>query len=152
METNVFGVVRTVGATLPALKRARGRLAIVGSVAGHVPTPGASPYHMSKFAVRAFAESLHDELARDGVTVTLISPGFVVSDLGRVDRHGRRHEQDRSAAPAWLRMPTDTAARRIVTTIERRRREAVITGHGKLIVFAYRHWPWLVRAAARFAR
>ncbi|HEX5814554.1 MAG TPA: SDR family NAD(P)-dependent oxidoreductase, partial [Methylomirabilota bacterium] len=52
-ETNVFGVLRTVRAALPELKRTAGRLAIVGSVSGHVATPGSSPYAMSKFAVRA---------------------------------------------------------------------------------------------------
>jgi short-subunit dehydrogenase len=149
LETNVFGVLRTIYAALPALKRARGQLAIMGSVVGHVPTPGLSPYGMSKFAVRALAEALHDELADDGVAVTLLSPGFVVSDIGHVDNQGRRHEEDASRVPAWLRMPTNEAARQIVAAIETRKREAVITAHGRLGVFLYRHAPWLVRAALR---
>jgi len=149
LETNVFGVLRTVYAALPALKRTRGQLAIMGSVSGHVPTPGLSPYNMSKFAVRALAEDLHDELAAEGVGVTLLSPGFIVSDIGRVDNQGVRHEEDGSRAPGWLRMPTAEAARQIVAAIETRKREAVITGHGRLAVFAYRHAPWLVHAAYR---
>lgn len=151
LETNLFGVLRTVYAALPALKRSRGQLAIMGSVSGHVPTPGLSPYNMSKFAVRALAEDLHDELAPEGVGVTLLSPGFVVSDIGRVDNQGRRHEEDGSRVPAWLKMPTDEAARQIVAAIETRRREAVITGHGRVAVFLYRHAPWLVHAAYRVA-
>jgi len=152
METNVFGVLRTVYAALPALKRSHGQLAIMGSVSGHVPAPGLSPYSMSKFAVRALAEALHDELADDGVAVTLLSPGFVMSEIGHVDNQGRRHERDGSRAPAWLRMPTDEAARQIVAAIETRQREAVITAHGRLGVFLYRHAPWLVRAAMRAGR
>src|SRR5919109_1840625 len=46
-ETNVFGVLRTLHATVADLKAARGRLVIVGSVAGYVATPGSSPYSMS---------------------------------------------------------------------------------------------------------
>jgi short-subunit dehydrogenase len=149
LETNLFGVLRTVYAALPALKRSRGGLAIVGSVAGHVPTPRTAPYNMSKFALRALAEDLHDELAADGVTVTLLSPGFVVSDIGRVDNQGVRHDEDRSSAPAWLRIPTDRAAREMVAAIETRRREAIIGGHARLAVFLYRHAPWLVRAGLR---
>jgi short-subunit dehydrogenase len=151
LETNVFGVLRTIYAALPAVKRTRGQLAIMGSVSGHVPTPGLSAYGMSKFAVRALAEALHDELRPDGVAVTLLSPGFVVSEIGHVDNRGERHERDGSRAPAWLRMPTDEAARQIVAAVETRRREAVITTHGRLGVFVYRHAPWLVQAAIRAA-
>jgi short-subunit dehydrogenase len=141
--------MRTIYATLPELKRTRGRLAIIGSVSGYVATPGASAYSMSKFAVRALAESLHYELARDGVTVTLISPGFVVSEIGRVDNQGQLHDRDASRAPDWLRMPTAEAARQIVAAIDAGRREAIITGHGKALVFLSRHVPWLLRALLR---
>jgi short-subunit dehydrogenase len=150
LETNVFGVLRTIYATLPALERARGRLAIIGSVSGHVPTPGSSPYTMSKFAVRALAECVRPELA-SRVTVTLVSPGFVVSDIGRVDNQGQAHEEDAATAPAWIRMPTAKAARQIADAIAAGRRDAVITGHGKLAVFLYRHAPWLVRAGVKRA-
>jgi short-subunit dehydrogenase len=153
LETNVFGVLRTAYAALPALRRARGQLVVMGSVAGHVPGPGLSAYSMSKFALRAFAESLHAELARDGVGVTLLSPGFVVSDLGRVDNQGRLHAEDASRVPRWLRLDTAEAARQIVSAIETRPREAIITTHGKLLVFLYRHAPALARALLRaFAR
>ena len=43
-ETNVFGVLRTVWASLDDIKRARGRVVIIGSVSGHVVTPGSSPF------------------------------------------------------------------------------------------------------------
>jgi len=145
-ETNVFGVLRTVYATLEDLKRTRGRLAILGSVSGHLATPGGSPYAMSKFAVRALAEALRHELRGAGVAVTLISPGFVESEIRLVDNQGTLRPEGRDAVPRWLRMGSDTAARKIVRAIERRRREAVITGHGKALVFLQRHLPGLMSA------
>ena len=145
-ETNVFGVLRTIYATLDDLKRTRGRLAILGSVSGHLATPGGSPYAMSKFAVRALAEALRNELRPAGVAVTLLSPGFVESEIRLVDNQGRLKTADRDAVPKWLRMRSDTAARKIVTAIERKRREAVITGHGKALVFVARHLPGLMSA------
>ena len=148
-ETNVFGVLRTAQAALPELRRARGRLAIVGSVSGHIATPGSSPYAMSKFAVRALAEALGHELAREGVSVTLLSPGFVASELRRVDNRGRLSERATDPIPAWLVVPTERAARRMVTAIARRRREAVITAHGRAFVFVHRHVPWLTAAVIR---
>lgn len=148
-ETNVFGVLRTVWSTLDEVKRARGRIAIIGSVAGHLATPGSSPYAMSKFAVRALAEALGHELAPTGVSVTLISPGFVESEIRRVDNTGVFRTEAREAVPAWLIVPAARAARQIVRAIARRRREVVITGHGKLGVFVQRHAPWLVAAVIR---
>ena len=151
LETNVFGVLRTLYASLPELRKTRGQFVVLGSVAGHVPTPAISAYNMSKFAVRGLAESIHDELAVSGVSVTLVSPGFVDSDIRRVDNHGTVHESAPDPVPAWLRMPTDRAARAIVRGIRRRRREVVVTGHGKALVLLYRHAPWLVRfVIARF--
>lgn len=148
-ETNVFGVLRTVQAGLADVKRARGRVVIIGSVSGHIATPGSSPYAMSKFAVRALAEALGHELARDGVSVTLISPGFVDSEIRRVDNRGVLDEAAPEPVPSWLMVPTARAARQIVSAVVRRRREAVITGHGRVSVFLQRHAPWLVAAAIR---
>jgi NAD(P)-dependent dehydrogenase (short-subunit alcohol dehydrogenase family) len=68
-ETNVFGVLRTVSAALPALRASRGTVAIIGSVSGHLATPGASAYAMSKAAVHALAGSLRREVSRAGVGV-----------------------------------------------------------------------------------
>ena len=151
LETNIFGVLRTLYAALPELRKTGGQFVVLGSVAGHVPTPTTSAYSMSKFAVRGLAESIHDELASAGVSVTLVSPGFVDSDIRRVDNHGQVNEQAPDPVPAWLRMPTERAARIIVRAVRRRRREVVVTGHGKLLVYVYRHAPWLLRfVIARF--
>jgi NAD(P)-dependent dehydrogenase (short-subunit alcohol dehydrogenase family) len=87
-ETNVFGVLRTIYAALPELEKSRGNLVIIGSVAGWVATPGASPYSMSKFALRALANAITPELRHSGIKVTLISPGFVASDIRRIDNTG----------------------------------------------------------------
>jgi len=148
-ETNVFGVLRTVYATLAELKAARGRLVVLGSVAGYVATPGSSPYSMSKFAVRALAEALGHELAPAGVAVTLVSPGYVESEIHLVDNSGRYRPAAKDPVPSWLRMPAAKAARQIVRAVARRRREVVITGHGKIAVFTQRHAPWLVAGAVR---
>jgi NAD(P)-dependent dehydrogenase (short-subunit alcohol dehydrogenase family) len=151
-ETNVFGVLRTVYATLADLKASRGRLVIIGSVNGHVAPPGTAPYAMSKFAVRALAEALGHELAPAGVSVVLISPGFVASEIRQVDNRGVWHPEPATGPPRWLVMPAGRAAQHIVRAVARRRREAVITGHGKFAVFVQRHLPGLVAMVLRGAR
>ena len=149
-ETNVFGVLRTVYATLEDLKKTRGRLVLIGSVSGHVGVPGSSAYSMSKFAVRGLAASLAHELAPYGVAVTLISPGFVESEIRQVDNRGVwRATPPPRPIPAPLVMATPTAARKIVSAVARRRREAVITGFGKTVVFLQRHLPGLLAEVIR---
>jgi short-subunit dehydrogenase len=150
LETNVFGVLRTVYATLDDLKKSRGRLVVIGSVSGYIALAGSSPYSMSKFAVRALADSLGHELAEHGVSVTLISPGFVESEIRRVDNRGiLRTEKPAPRIPAPMVMATPTAARKIVGAVARRRREVVITALGKVSVFLHRHAPGLLAQIIR---
>ena len=148
-DTNVFGVLRTIQETLPALRAARGRLVVVGSVAGYAASGAMSAYSMSKFAVRALAETLHVDLAPEGVGVTLVSPGFVDSDIRRTNNQGVVQPAARDPIPAWLRVDTATAVREILRGVDRGRAEIVVTGHGKLIVFVARHFPGLLRFAGR---
>jgi short-subunit dehydrogenase len=148
-ETNVFGLLETAKACLPELQRSRGRLVLIGSVAGYISTPRASPYSMSKFAVRALALALGPELAPRGVTVTLISPGFIESEIRQVDNRGVRHSHAKEPVPAWMLMPADVAAKKIVSAAYRRRREAIITLHGKVFVLLARFAPWVLRLAMR---
>ena len=148
-ETNVFGVLRTIHATLPELKARRGRLVVIGSVSGHLATPGSSPYAMSKFAVRALAEALGHEVAHAGVSVTHVSPGFVESEIRQVDNAGVLRAEVPEPIPGWLVVSAERAARSIVRGVARRRREVVVTPLGKVAVFFQRHTPWLVSGAIR---
>jgi short-subunit dehydrogenase len=151
-ETNVFGVLRTVYATVEELCRSRGTLVIVGSVSGYLAAPSASPYAMSKFAVRALAGALRGELAPRGVSVVLITPGFVDSEIRRVDNRGRLHPDAPDPVPRAMRMRTERAARMVVRAVARRRRERVITAHGKVAVFMARHTPRLLAYFVRRSR
>lgn len=148
-ETNVFGVLRTIYAALPEIEKTKGNIAIIGSVSGWAATPGASPYNMSKFAVRALANAITPELRLTGVKVTLISPGFVASDIRRVDNQGAFHEHAKEPIPAWLIMPTGKAVRQILRAIAKGKRETIITGHGKALVFLERFMPWMIRTVGR---
>lgn len=148
-ETNVFGVLATAKASLPALSRSKGSLAILGSVNGFVSLPGNAPYGMSKYAVRSLAESLWFELAPKGVAVTHIAPGFVESEIRMVNNEGRNTGKKSVEAPRWIVMSAETAARKIVAAIAGRRRELVLTSHGKMVVFLARFFRELWFPALR---
>lgn len=150
-DTNVFGVLHTVKASMAELERSRGRLALVGSVSGHVTVPATAAYSMSKYAVRSLADALFHELRPRGVAVTLISPGFVESEFRQVDNQGVLHPGGAEPYPRWLVMSVDTAARKIVRAIANRRREIILTGHGKLAVLVERHFPRLMSLFLRWS-
>src|SRR5216684_2862238 len=130
-ETNVFGVLRTVYAALPEIEKTQGNVVLISSVSGWVASPAASAYCMSKFAVRALANAITPELQRAGVKVTLISPGFVASNIRRVDNQGEFHAGAKEQISSWLVMPTEKAVRQMLRAVARGKREAIITGHGK---------------------
>lgn len=144
MDANVFGVVSTARWALPELQKTAGRLALVGSVSGLICLPGTGAYAASKFAVRAIGLTLAKELRGSGVTCTLIEPGFVTSDIVKVDNQGRFHPEYRDPRPKALVWPTDRAARVMARAILKRRREFVFTGHGHVGAFLGRHLSWLV--------
>jgi len=148
-DTNVFGVLRTINATLPRLKQSRGTMVLMGSVSGHLSGPTLAPYSMSKYAVRALAEAMHGELEPQGVRTVLISPGFVESDIRRVDNKGIVHPDAKEQVPRWLIMPIEKAARQMVDAIGAGKREVVITMHGKAAVFLNRHFNPLMALAMR---
>lgn len=150
MDTNVYGVLRTAYATLDDLKKKRGRLVVVSSVNGYVTFPETSPYAMSKYAVRAFCESITGELANHGVSVTMISPGFVASDIRRTNNSGKVNENAKDFVPSFLVMPTPIAARKIVDAVFKRKREKIITFHGWFMVQLSRWTPWLLHLANRW--
>ena len=148
-DTNVFGAIDTVYATLPHLIESRGRLAIVSSVLGKIGRPAMSAYAASKFAVCGFAESIYYELAELGISVTCINPGLVESNFRVVDNEGRYREEWTDPAPQFFVMPAGRAAHHIVRAIHKRRFEANVTLHGKFGIFMNRHFPWMLRMAQR---
>ena len=149
-ETNFFGVLETVYATLPHLEAAKGRLGIVSSVMGRVGVPGSAPYCASKFALVGLAQSIYYDLAERGISVSCINPGIVASEIRSVNNQGK-YTGKPDPSSTRFRMPSDKAARQIVRGLYRRTPEFVITKHGKAVTFAVRHFPSAMRALVRIA-
>ena len=80
-DVNVFGAVALTLALLPALRSARGRVVFVNSGAGRKVSPGMASYSASKFALRAFADSLRED--EPELRVTTIYPGRTDTEMQR---------------------------------------------------------------------
>jgi NAD(P)-dependent dehydrogenase (short-subunit alcohol dehydrogenase family) len=80
-EVNVFGQVAVTRALLPALRAARGRIALVSSIGGRVAVPYNGPYAASKHAIEAIGDALRGELYSSNIHVSLIEPGSVKTPI-----------------------------------------------------------------------
>lgn len=80
-EVNVTGAVALTLALLPALRAARGQVVFINSGSGITPSPGLASYSASKFALRAFADSLRAD--EPLLRVTSIHPGRVDTEMQR---------------------------------------------------------------------
>ena len=82
LETNFFGVVRTVNAVLPKMReQGGGRIIIMSSIGGVIGIPFQAFYSASKFALEGYGEALAYEIAPYGVNVTLVEPGNFKTDF-----------------------------------------------------------------------
>lgn len=81
LAVNVVGAVALTLALLPALRAARGHVVFINSGAGHNVSPGLASYSASKFALRAFADSVRTD--EPSLRVTSIHPGRIDTDMQR---------------------------------------------------------------------
>jgi NAD(P)-dependent dehydrogenase (short-subunit alcohol dehydrogenase family) len=81
LEVNLVGQLAVTQAFLPALRRAGGRIVLVGSIAGKSALPFLGAYAISKFALEALADSLRVELRPDGISVSIVEPGTIATPI-----------------------------------------------------------------------
>jgi len=148
MRLNYLGPMYLTHAALPHLQKSRGRIVVVSSVAGLTGVPLRTAYAGSKAAVFGLFESLRIELADQGVSVTMIAPDFVQSQI-----HVRAFGPDGkpvgdSTIAERVAMPADECAALIVEAMERRQRLLITSLRGKLGRFVRLIAPRLIDSIA----
>ena len=157
MRVNYLGSVYATHSALAALKQSRGRIVAISSLAGKTGVPNRTAYAASKHAMVGFFESLRIELDGSGVTVTIICPGFVQTDI----RKNAFGADGKPLGESHLResdvMLVDECVRQTVEAMAHRRRDLVMTPHWTLTGIAKVVAPGVVdgmaaRAIRRGAR
>lgn len=150
---NYFGAVYCTWYALPHLKKTRGRLVAVSSLTGKNGVPTRTLYSGTKHAMAGFFDSLRIELKDQGVTVTVIYPGFVATDiaeraLGPDGKPLGTRPVNKNAI-----MTVEECARQTVDAMAHRKREVIMTGRARLGMIVKALWPDLVdRIAERGIR
>ena len=128
LAINLLGVARTMHAVLPVMKKQRrGAIVNVGSVAGEAGVIGI--YSASKFGVRGLSDSVRREMRSYGVSVSLIEPGFVDTQM--------------NAAMEGLPSP-DIVAHAILNAVRRPRRRTIVPWNYHIPVFFATWLPGII--------
>jgi len=150
MEVNFFAPAAIAGELLPRmLEKGGGRFAVTTSIAGHFGFPLRCAYSSSKHALYGFFETLRAEYYDKGITVTIVCPGRVRTNISvnSLDKGGVRHAvmdpgQDKGLSPG-------KAAQIIVRAIEHGRSEVLVGRTELLMVWIKRFFPRLCDRLSR---
>lgn len=146
MEVNYFGTLSLTHTVLPDMvKRGSGQIVVISSLMGKLFTPRRSSYAASKHALQGYFESLHSELRNSGVSVTMVLPGYVKTEIPihSLKGDGQTHEyMDKTNING---ISADRCAGKIVRAVRKKRADVYIGGPEVLTVFLFRYFPRLYR-------
>lgn len=132
MEVNYFGAVALTRAVLPGmLASRRGQLVVISSVMGKVGTPLRSAYAASKHALHGFFDCLRAEVAKDGVVVSLVCPGFIATDVSKNALTADGTPTQKTGDDIANGMRPELAAKQILSVVTAKKSEAYVGKWGK---------------------
>ncbi|CAJ1076884.1 dehydrogenase/reductase SDR family member 7B [Xyrichtys novacula] len=145
METNYFGPIALTQALLPAMvQRRSGHIVVISSIQGKISIPYRSAYAASKHATQAYFDCLRAEMERYGILVTVVSPGYIRTNLSvnAVTGDGSKYGVlDKTTAAG--RDPQDVA-RAVLKAVRHRSKDVILAGAAPtLAVYLRTLWPAL---------
>jgi short-subunit dehydrogenase len=129
LDVNFFGAVRCIHEVIPHMAhRGQGQIVNIASVAAKHGVPYLGAYGAGKAALAALSQSLRAELSESGISVTVVYPGYTQTEFFAKEKHvggGRR--------PSGPYESPDKVARKIISGIEKNKREIVLSVEGKIM-------------------
>jgi NAD(P)-dependent dehydrogenase (short-subunit alcohol dehydrogenase family) len=157
VDINLNGVFRTLKYATPHLQRSRGHAMVVASAISFTPLAGLASYAATKAGVEMLALAYRQEVAHLGVTVGLVHPSWIDTDLVRgaeADIPSFQELRRRLPYPGNVTTSVDRTAAAIVDGLVRRRsrvyvpRAVVVANWAKAALNSPAAWPWMRRFAA----
>ncbi len=144
LSINLLAPIQIIRELLPTLlQQPEAHVLNVCSVAGLVAGPRSAAYHVSKFGLVGFTESIRAEYGRRGLGVTALCPGPVRTNLYKSAVSGSERKPV-PVPPAWLSATPAHIADVAVRAIRRNRRMVVITPIAHVLFNAKRFTPWFL--------
>jgi short-subunit dehydrogenase len=132
MDLNYLGCVHCTDYALPYLKKTKGQIVGVSSVAGLNGVPSRTAYSASKHAMFGFFDSLRIELKGTEVSITMIAPDFVVSEMHKRALDGSGNPLGESPLQESKVMTAEECAHLIIRAVQNRDRLLITSLRGKL--------------------
>jgi short-subunit dehydrogenase len=151
MRVNYLGCVYPTFYALPHLKKTRGRILAVSSLAGLTGVPERTGYAATKHAIFGFFDSLRIELEGSGVSVTIAAPDFVLTEIHRAAIGPDGLALRKSPMQESKIMTAEACARHIVRAMEKRKRLWIGSQRGRVGRFVRLFAPALTDRIARRA-
>ncbi len=146
MDVNFWGTVYCTKYALPYLLAQKGSVVGVSSIAGYKGLPGRSGYSASKFAIQGFLEVLRIENMFRGLHVLIACPGFTASNIRNSALAGDGSQQGESPRDESSMMTADKVADKIITAIQKKKQNIIMTSQGKMTVLLNKFFPkWMDR-------
>lgn len=151
MDINYLGTVALTKALLPHfIENKSGHFVVTTSIVGKIGTPLRSTYAATKHALHGFFDSLRAEHHNDNITVTLICPGFVTTNVSKNALTGDGSPQDTMDIATENGIHPDEFAKQMLKAIRNKREEVYIAGiKEKLGVYTKRFFPKLLSKMIR---
>ena len=134
MRVNYLGSVWCTAHSLPNLMKTRGRIVAISSLTGLTGVPKRTAYAAPQHAMAGFFDSLRIELKDSGVSVTVVYPGFVFSEINTraLAPDGKPYGERAYKRKKGETMETDECCRQIIAATVRRDRDLVMTWRAKV--------------------
>ncbi|WP_028891414.1 SDR family oxidoreductase [Tenacibaculum sp. 47A_GOM-205m] len=151
MDINYLGTVALTKALLPHfIGNKSGHFVVTTSIVGKIGTPLRSTYAATKHALHGFFDSLRAEHHNDNITVTLICPGFVTTNVSKNALTGDGSPQNTMDTATANGIHPDEFAKQMLKAIRKKREEVCIAGvKEKLGVYTKRFFPKLLSKMIR---
>jgi short-subunit dehydrogenase len=151
MRVNYLGSVYCTYYALPFLKKTKGQIIGISSLAGRNGIPKRSGYAASKHAMVGFFDTLRIEIAEYGVSVTMIYPDFVATETRKRALGADGKPIGKSPVRESEVMPAEKCAQLIIQAAAARKRELIMTWRGKVGLWIKLIAPGIVDRVAQKA-
>lgn len=145
MDVDYLGTVAVTKAILPHfVARKSGHFATVTSLMGMFSSPYRSGYCGAKHALHGFFDALRLEHEKDNISVTLVCPGFIATDVAKNALKGDGSAQNTDDEATKNGMPVSELAKKMVRAMEKGKMEAYIGRKEILAIYIKRFFPRLL--------